>query len=245
LPHIKKKPKKSSISYNDPIPQSPNLPNSQSSQLLVGGTGLYIKSITKGLKIPRVAPHHKLRSQLSGLGQTQLYSFLSQVDPIATSKIHPNDHVRTLRALEVYYVTGKTISSQQGENPPKYSILQIGLDCDVDVLDQRIAQRTHQMIELGLVSEVKKLCDKYGQDLPLLNTLGYSEIKQYLAGDISLDNAIADIILHTRQFAKRQRTWFRNIQEINWFEVNNPNLLENVWQKIIGEVRSQNSEFRI
>ena len=209
----------------------------QTPHLLVGGTGLYIKSITKGLKIPRVAPHSELRSQLSSLGQTQLYSFLSQIDPVATNKIHPNDQIRTLRALEVYYVTGKTITSQQGENPPLYPILQIGLDCDVDILDQRIAQRTHQMIELGFVAEVSKLCEKYGLDLPLLNTLGYGEIKQYLAGDINLDTAIADTILHTRQFAKRQRTWFRNIQKINWFDVNNPDLLENVWQRILGEVR--------
>ena len=200
--------------------------------LLVGGTGLYLKSITQGLKIPRVAPHPELRSQLAALGQTQLYSFLSQVDPIAQSKIHPNDRVRTLRALEVYYVTGKTITVQQGKNPPNYPILQIGLDCDVEILERRIAQRTQQMIELGLVAEVNKLCDKYGQDLPLLNTLGYAEIKQYLAGDLNLNNAIADIILHTRQFAKRQRTWFRKIRQINWFDVNHPDLLENVWQKI-------------
>ena len=207
-------------------------------QLLVGGTGLYIQSITQGLKIPRVAPHSKLRSQLTSLGQTQLYSFLSQVDPVASSKIHPNDQVRTLRALEVYYVTGKTITIQQGKNPPEYPILQIGLDCDVDMLDRRIAQRTQQMIELGLVNEVTKLCDKYGLDLPLLNTLGYAEIKQYLAGDINLEIAIADTILHTRQFAKRQRTWFRKIQDINWFDANDPDLLENVWQKIQEYLRS-------
>ncbi len=215
-----------------PSSRSPHPPISPSPPLLVGGTGLYLKSITQGLKIPRVAPDPQLRSQLAALGQTQLYSFLSQVDPVAATKIHPNDRVRTLRALEVYYVTGKPITSQQGENPPNYPILQIGLDCDVDLLDRRIAQRTHQMIELGLVDEVTRLCHQYGSDLPLLNTLGYAEIKQYLAGDLSLDNAIADTILHTRQFAKRQRTWFRKIQEINWFEVNNPDLVENVWQKI-------------
>ncbi|MGK7898469.1 MAG: tRNA (adenosine(37)-N6)-dimethylallyltransferase MiaA [Xenococcus sp. (in: cyanobacteria)] len=216
-----------------PTPPAPLAPEaSPASQLLVGGTGLYIQSITQGLKIPRVAPHSKLRSQLTSLGQTQLYSFLSQVDPIASSKIHPNDQVRTLRALEVYYATGKTITIQQGKNPPEYPILQIGLDCDVEMLDRRIAQRTYQMIELGLVDEVTKLCDKYGLDLPLLNTLGYAEIKQYLAGDINLESAIADTILHTRQFAKRQRTWFRKIQDINWFDANDPDLLENVWQKI-------------
>ena len=219
---------------NSPAPLAPPAP-----QLLVGGTGLYIQSITQGLKIPRVAPHSKLRSQLISLGQTQLYSFLSQVDPVASSKIHPNDQVRTLRALEVYYVTGKTITIQQGKNPPDYPILQIGLYCEVDMLDRRIAQRTEQMIELGLVDEVTKLCDKYGSDLPLLNTLGYAEIKQYLAGDMNLESAIADTILHTRQFAKRQRTWFRKIQDINWFDANDPDLLENVWQKIQEHLKSK------
>ncbi|MEO0770405.1 MAG: tRNA (adenosine(37)-N6)-dimethylallyltransferase MiaA, partial [Cyanobacteria bacterium J06649_4] len=84
--------------------------------LLVGGTGLYVDAISKGLKIPRVAPNQTLRSQFKALGQPQCYAMLRQVDPQACDRIHPNDQVRTLRALEVYYVTGKSISSQQGEN---------------------------------------------------------------------------------------------------------------------------------
>ena len=144
--------------------------------LLVGGTGLYLDAITKGLKIPRVSPQPELRSQLSNLGQTQIHAWLSQIDPVAAEKIHLNDRFRTLRALEVFYVTGIPISAQQGENPPNYPILQIGLDCDVAALDKRIATRTRQMVEAGLVEEVKYLWDKYGE-LPLLNTLGYAEIK--------------------------------------------------------------------
>jgi tRNA dimethylallyltransferase len=200
--------------------------------LLVGGTGLYIKSIARGLKIPRVAPQPELRSQLTALGQQQLYAFLSQIDPVAAQKIHANDRVRTLRALEVYYVTGKTITAQQGENPPNYPILQIGLDCEVTALDDRITKRTHQMCELGLVAEVENLMDKYGSDLPLLQTLGYAEIGQYLTGDINLDRAIELTILHTRQFAKRQRTWFQNCSNIIWFDANSPDLLDRVWQQI-------------
>ena len=199
--------------------------------LLVGGTGLYLDAITKGLKIPRVSTQPELRSQLSNLGQTQIHAWLSQIDPIAAQKIHFNDQFRTLRALEVFYVTGIPISAQQGENPPDYPILQIGLDCDVAVLDKRIATRTRQMIEAGLVEEVGHLCDKYGE-LPLLNTLGYAEIKQYLAEDLNLEEAIAQIVTHTRQFAKRQRTWFRKNQQINWFDNTNPDLVEGVWQKI-------------
>lgn len=200
--------------------------------LLVGGTGLYIKSITKGLKIPRVSPNDELRSQLEFLGQNQLYSFLQQVDPIATKKIHFHDQIRTLRALEVYYVTGKPISEQQGEYPPKYPILQIGLECTAESLQKRIEYRTQKMMEFGLVEEVEYLCKKYGWNLPLLNTLGYAEIKQYLQDKISLDEAKELIILHTRQFAKRQRTWFRAYPEIEWFDVNSNDLLEQLWRRI-------------
>lgn len=201
--------------------------------LLVGGTGLYIKAIVQGMKIPRVAPQPELRSQLTALGQLQCYAFLQQVDAIAAQKIHPNDSVRTLRALEVFYVTGQPISQQQGENPPPYPILQIGLDCNTpDNLTRRIAQRTGEMMELGLVNEVENLAKKYGNDLPLLNTLGYQEINQYLQGKISLNTAKDLTILHTRQFAKRQRTWFRAYSEIEWFDADNVNLVDIVWQRI-------------
>ena len=200
--------------------------------LLVGGTGLYLDSITKGLKIPRVAPQPELRSQLSTLGQKQIYSWLTQIDPIAVQKIHQNDHYRTLRALEVFYVTGVPISAQQGENPPDYPLLEIGLDCEVEALDRRIATRVGQMIEMGLIEEVEDLCNKYGSDLPLLSTLGYAEIKQYLTGEIDLQEAIALTATHTRQFAKRQRTWFNKNKQINWFDNSSADLVEQVWQKI-------------
>ena len=200
--------------------------------LLVGGTGLYIRSIVQGMKIPRVAPQPELRSQLESLGQIQLYQILRQVDAIAAQKIHANDLVRTLRALEVYYTTGIPISEQQGENPPNYPILQICLDSDAEHLDVRIRNRTEQMIADGLVGEVEYLCQKYGTDLSLLNTLGYQEIKQYLTGELSLEEAKELIFLHTRQFAKRQRTWFRQSPNFEYVDMNNPDLLETVWRRI-------------
>ena len=201
--------------------------------LLVGGTGLYIKSVVKGLKIPRVAPQPELRSQLIRLGQAQCYQILQQVDRSATFKIHANDPIRTIRALEVYYVTGKTISSQQGEYPPSYPILQIGLDCEnLDVLTLRIQQRTQQMLEWGWEAEVTCLGDEYGGDLPLLDTLGYAEMRLYIQGEISLAEAIDLTILHTRQFAKRQRTWFKSNPEIEWFDSNDKMLFDRVWERI-------------
>jgi tRNA dimethylallyltransferase len=200
--------------------------------LLVGGTGLYIKSVVKGMKIPRVAPQPDLRSQLLALGQVQCYQILAHLDRQAAEKIHPNDAIRTVRALEVYYVTGQTISSQQGEDPPSYPILQIGLDCGVDLLKDRIQQRTQQMLTLGWEDEVKYLGTKYGWELPLLDTLGYAEMRQYIQGDISLPEAIELTIVHTRQFAKRQRTWFRSIPDLEWFDSNDPSLIDRVWERI-------------
>lgn len=217
---------------------SPPLPLPLKPLLLVGGTGLYLKAVVRGLKIPRVAPQPDLRSQLSSFGQSQCYTFLQQVDPAAAQKIHPNDPVRTLRALEVYYITGRPISEQQGENPPDYPILQIGLDCeDANKLRDRIAQRTEQMLAAGWLSEVESLIEKYGASLPLMNTLGYQEMKQYLAGDVTLAEATELTILHTRQFAKRQRTWFRASPEIEWFDAGDPDLLERVWQRVQEFVR--------
>ena len=194
--------------------------------LLVGGTGLYINAIAKGLKIPRVPPHLNLRSQLTTLGQPYCYSLLKQVDPQATRRIHQNDQVRTLRALEVFYVTGRSISSQQGENPPSYPILYIGLACDVEVLRSRITTRVHQMIASGLAAEVTALIEKYGSNLPLLKTLGYAEMLPYVAGECSLEVAIEQIVQHTCQFAKRQRTWFQKEPRIQWLPADDLDLLD-------------------
>ena len=200
--------------------------------LLVGGTGLYIDAIAKGLKIPKVAPNKELRSQLTSLGQPHCYSLLQQVDPEATQRIHPNDQVRTLRALEVFYVTGRSISSQQGEDPPSYPVLYIGLECGVEELRSRITQRTHQMVEAGFSQEVAYLIEKYGADLPLLKTLGYAEMQQHLSGDISLARAIELVIQHTCQFAKRQRTWFKKNSTIEWFTASDPALAEQVASRV-------------
>jgi len=200
--------------------------------LLVGGTGLYVNAIAKGLKIPRVPPHAELRSQLTNLGQPLCHQLLKQVDAAAGDRIHPNDRVRTLRALEVYYVSGRGISSQQGEDPPSYPILYIGLACEPDALRSRIITRTNQMIEAGFVKEVAGLIKKYGPDLPLLKTLGYAEVMRYLTGDISLDQAIDLTVQHTCQFAKRQRTWFQKEPRIEWFAANDSALVEKVSHRV-------------
>lgn len=205
--------------------------------LLVGGTGLYIKSITQGLKIPRVPPQPGLRVQLDQQGQKLNYALLASVDAAAVERIHPNDAVRTQRALEVFYTTGRPISEQQGENPPQYPILHIGVDSlndgeGNDRLRPRIARRTALMVKAGFVEEVKALVDRYGEDLPLLDTLGYAEMRQHLRGEVELAEAQRQVVLHTRQFAKRQRTWFHAVPEIEWFNSADGDLIEPVWQRV-------------
>ncbi len=214
---------------------TPSLPHSLSLSLplLVGGTGLYIRAITRGMVIPRVPPQPELRSQLQALGQATCYAMLQQVDARAADKIHPHDQVRTLRSLEVYYTTGRSLSAQQGEQPPSYPMLHIGLDCgEPEQLRSRIACRAKQMVAAGFGDEVEWLCQKYGADLPLLNTLGYAEFKQYVAGRSTLETALEQTIIHTRQFAKRQRTWFRAVPEIQWFEATAPDLVTQVQHRI-------------
>ncbi len=192
--------------------------------LLVGGTGLYIRSIVKGLQIPRVGPQLELRSQLQD--QVQSYRWLQQVDPASAAKIHPNDQVRTLRALEVFYVTGVALSDQQGSCPPRYPILQIGLDDqDLHIYTERVQKRTHQMLDQGWLKEVQMLMEQYSPALPLLNTLGYQELRQYLLHEIDLEQAQDLTVIHTRQFAKRQRTWFRADPDITWLTADDPDLL--------------------
>ncbi|MBD2257729.1 tRNA (adenosine(37)-N6)-dimethylallyltransferase MiaA [Pseudanabaena sp. FACHB-2040] len=201
--------------------------------LLVGGTGLYIDAVVRGLKIPPVAPQIELRSQLTALGQPHCYSLLQQLDPPSAQRIHANDSVRTQRALEVFYVTGQPISHLQGEQPPTYPILYLGLDCETsDTLRHRIETRTHAMLDQGFVAEVERLLQKHGPDLPLMQTLGYAEMLQYLRGDLTLAEAVTLTVQNTRQFAKRQRTWFRNRASVTWLDADAPNLIEQAWDLI-------------
>ncbi len=177
--------------------------------ILVGGTGLYIQSITAGLGIPTVPPQPQLRAQLETWPPEIRYAWLQQLDPAAAQHIHPHDAVRTLRALEIIYTTGKTASSLRQAHPPRYPILMLGLRCPMPRLEQRIAWRTAEMLQAGWIEEVKGLRERYGPDLPLLNTLGYAEIGAYLEGRLPEAELQPLIVQRTRQFAKRQMTWFR------------------------------------
>ena len=184
--------------------------------LLAGGSGLYLQALTQGLEPPAVPPQPQLRAQLAALGQPLCHQLLRQGDPVAAARIAPADAVRTQRALEVLYATGRTLSSQQGATPPPWRVLELGLN-PTD-LTARIASRTRGLFAAGLVAETEALIERYGAGLPLLNTIGYAEAKQQLAGELSETEAIALCEQRTRQFAKRQRTWFRRRHAPIWLE---------------------------
>ena len=187
---------------------------------LVGGSGLYMNSITKGFFVPDVPPQNNLRKQLEELGQNECWELLKKCDPISTKKINFSDQIRTIRALEVFYITGKPLSAQIVQNPPDWKILELGLDRDN--LKERIKQRTKNMFSSGIVDETKNLISQYGSDLPILKTIGYCEAKDVLTNCSTIDKAIDLTTIKTIQFAKRQKTWFRNKNNPIWLNNKNP-----------------------
>ena len=195
---------------------------------LVGGSGLYMNSITKGFFVPDVPPQNKLRTQLEKLGQKECWELLKKCDPISTKNINFADHIRTIRALEVFYVTGKPLSTQKVQKPPDWRILELGLDREN--LKERILQRTKNMFLYGIIDETKYLISRYGADLPILETIGYREARNILNNHLTIEQAIELATTKTIQFAKRQKTWFRNKNNPIW--LNNKNLLKDAIIKI-------------
>ena len=184
--------------------------------LLAGGSGLYLKALTQGLQPPSVPPQPALRAQLEALGQPTCFQLLRAADPLAAGRIAAADALRTQRAPEVIYATGKPLSSQQGQQPPPWQVIELGLD-PVD-LPQRIASRTSQLYADGLVEETRGLIERYGPELPLLATIGYGEARSLLAGGLAEAQAIRITAQRTRKFAKRQRTWFRGQHQPRWLQ---------------------------
>ena len=187
---------------------------------LVGGSGLYMNAITKGFFVPDVPPQNNLREQLEELGQKECWELLKNCDPISAKKINFADQIRTIRALEVFYVTGKPLSSQKVQKPPQWKILELGLNRDN--LKERISHRTKNMFLSGIIEETENLISRYGSDLPILETIGYREAKDVLNNNLPIDKAIELTTIKTNQFAKRQKTWFRNKNNPIWLNNKNP-----------------------
>jgi tRNA dimethylallyltransferase len=191
---------------------------------LVGGTGQYIRAVTQGWQPPPVEPDLRLRSVLeqwaAEVGVYGLHERLAVLDPVAAEKIDPRNLRRTVRALEVILTTGHRFSQQRRSISSPYCILQIGLIRPRSELYARIDRRVLDMVEAGLVEEVRALLAmEYSPDLPTLSAIGYREIIDYLQGHLSLEEAVAQIQRATRVFVRRQANWFKlEDNSIRWFE---------------------------
>jgi tRNA dimethylallyltransferase len=193
--------------------------------MLVGGTGLYVRSVLQPYSFVEQEVDHDLREQLhreaAEHGPGHLHQRLAEVDPEAAARLHPNDERRIVRALEVFLTTGVRISETQTalEAEPRYDDLFLGLTMDRDLLYSRIDQRVDQMLAAGWLGEVKGLLQRYPPHLPALEAIGYRELVWHLRGLLTWPEAVALIKRNTRRFAKRQFTWFRKDQRLRWFDV--------------------------
>ncbi|MCL6557599.1 MAG: tRNA (adenosine(37)-N6)-dimethylallyltransferase MiaA [Firmicutes bacterium] len=208
--------------------------------ILVGGTGLYVRSVIDHYDFSGAGGDTELREKLQkeaeAGGAEALHRKLSSVDPDAAARLHPRDTRRVIRALEVYYRTGKPISSYQFRDrrqEPIYNLAMFGLTMPRETLYRRIETRVDRMIGDGLVDEVRALlAGGYSPDLPSMRGLGYKEMILYLSGEISLEGAVELLKMNTRRFAKRQLTWFRRDARIKWLDIEKYGSLEIIAQEI-------------
>jgi tRNA dimethylallyltransferase len=197
--------------------------------LMVGGTGLYIRACLRSFSFidPGADPElrHKLREQATDAGPGFLHQRLQQVDPEAAARIHPNDNHRIIRALEVYLHTGTPFSliRSKQEIALKYPLIYVFLDRDRAELYQRIEVRVDSMLKQGLVLEVKELLKQgFSSNLKAMQSLGYQQINEYIENKISLEQATELIKQKTRNYAKRQLTWFRKEPVDLWINISGP-----------------------
>lgn len=206
---------------------------------VVGGTGLYIKTLTQGLfSSPKIDPHSRenLKQEAKEKGESALYERLKRVDPGTAFHLHPHDLFRIIRALEVFDSTGVPISFYReqhcfGEKP--YVTLKIGLEMNRERLYHRIDERVDQMLEKGFLREVEGLITMgYGPELKPMQSLGYKQMVQFLLKEIGWDEAVRRMKRDTRHYARRQWTWFKADPEVHWWDESTDR------RKIFPEIRS-------
>ena len=192
--------------------------------LIVGGTGLYFKSLLGEFDIPKVPPNFELRIELNKKSNGELHNILTQKDPILAEKIHPNNKNKVIRAIEVIETLKIPMSKAQKKKKSSYNIIWVGLDSkNRDFLYERINNRCEKMLNDGLLNELNLLLKKYGEIDLIKTTIGYSEFLPYLKCEISYEDAVSKFKQHTRNYAKRQLSWFRADKNVNWFYIDEKN----------------------
>ena len=192
--------------------------------IIVGGTGQYVWALLEGWNVPEVAPDPELRQKLmeraEADGRNALHEELRRLDPTAAELIHPNNLIRTVRALEVVRTTGRPFSEQRTQTPPPWDTRIAGVSMEREALDVRIEQRVDRQLEAGWVDEVRALLAAgYSPSLSSFRSIGYREIAAHVEGHMPVDEMRQTIISKTRRFARTQFAWFRADDErITWGE---------------------------
>lgn len=184
--------------------------------IICGGTGLYIDILLKNYDLPEIEANRELRNELTQLDTANLEDMLKILDIDAFTSIDKNDRKKMIRAIEIIKTTNKPLSQTRGMNKSEYNVEWIGKNFDRKTLYERIDKRVDIMIENGLVEETKNLLEKHGRIPNLVNTIGYREILGYIDNQCSLEQAAELLKKNTRNYAKRQLTWFRRNEEIKW-----------------------------
>lgn len=193
--------------------------------LIVGGTGLYIRALVEGFDLAHTSGGGEIREEISKRfeehGIESLADELHELDPDAADEIDLKNPHRVIRALEIIKSTGKSLRESRGKcASSEYNFKVVGLRREREFLNERIRIRTHAMVESGWIDEVRELMkNNYNVKSPAMTGIGYMELRQYLNGDITKEMAIERIIIRTRQYAKRQMTWFRSDDYIHWIDL--------------------------
>jgi len=184
--------------------------------IIAGGTGLYFRLLLENYNIPSVSPNKELRKVLNNMSFLELYDMLSKLDNDAAKLVEANDKKKIIRYIEIVKTTGLPLSKSRGIKENEYDVEWIGLNFPREVLYDRINKRVDKMIENGLIDETKFLIKKYGRIPNIVDTIGYREIIEVLDEKASLDEAVVKLKQNTRNYAKRQLTWFRKNSLIHW-----------------------------
>ncbi|HLS20470.1 MAG TPA: tRNA (adenosine(37)-N6)-dimethylallyltransferase MiaA [Bacillota bacterium] len=209
--------------------------------IIVGGSGLYVQAVLYDYSFTKAKRNieytKKLEEQVTKEGIEPLYEKLQQIDPEQATKIHPNNHRRVIRALEIYETTGKTMSEHHREqqNTPLYDHHIVGLTMKRQILYERINKRVDEMVETGLVEEVKSLYLKGYEHTEAMRGIGYKEFIPYFKNEKPLQDCVEDLKRNTRRYAKRQFTWFKNKMDVKWYNIS-PDVKHEVYEKILTDL---------
>ena len=211
--------------------------------LVVGGTGLYVRTLLKGLcDAPQADPivREALRQEAEDQGYDRLYARLVEVDPVAAARLHPRDESKVIRALEVYQLSGRRMSEFQREHgfaERPFAALMIGLNRDRDMLYRRIEGRIDWQLAHGLIEETKRLLAQgYQRDSAAMKGLGYRQVAEHLAGEYDAAEMVRRFKRDTRRFSKRQMTWFRKEPGIQWLMIEESESVQHTATRVIEQV---------